>query len=237
MPPIPDKVPTDLEMPRETEVIIIGGGIIGVSAALTLSEQGVPVVLLEKGEIAAEQSSRNWGWCRQQGRDPREMPLIIESLRLWRQMNKRIQRNVGFSECGILTLAQDDRELEKHHAWSAIGQEHGVNTKRLNRQDVSRHIPECTTNWKGGLFTPSDGRAEPTLAAPAMALAARGLGAQLFTNTAARTIDTHGGRVNGVITERGRITCKTVIVAAGAWTSLFLRNLGVRIPQDRKSVV
>ena len=81
MPPIPDKVLTDLKTPLETEVIIIGGGIIGVSAALTLSEQGVPVVLLEKGEIAAEQSSRNWGWCRQQGRDPREMPLITESLR------------------------------------------------------------------------------------------------------------------------------------------------------------
>ena len=231
MPPIPDKVLTDLKMPLETEVIIIGGGIIGVSAALTLSEQGVPVVLLEKGEIAAEQSSRNWGWCRQQGRDPREMPLITESLRLWREMNTRIQRNVGFSECGILTLAQDERALEKHHAWSMIGQEFGVHTKVLNREDVSSHIPECTTNWNGGLFTPSDGRAEPTLAAPAIALAARSLGAQLFTNTAVRTIDTHGGRVNGVITEHGRITCKTVIVAAGAWTSLFLRNLGIRVPQ------
>ena len=128
MPPIPDPVPTDSELPHETEVIIIGGGIIGVCAALTLAEHGIPVALFEKGEIAAEQSSRNWGWCRQQGRDPREMPLIIESLRLWRGMNTRIQRNVGFSECGVLTLAQNDTELAKQQAWSTIGKEHGVNT-------------------------------------------------------------------------------------------------------------
>ena len=231
MPPIPDHVPTDSEVPHETDVIIIGGGIIGVCAALTLAERGIPVALFEKGQIAAEQSSRNWGWCRQQGRDPREMPLIIESLRLWRSMNTRIQRNVGFSECGVLTLAQNDRELKKHHAWSAIGQEHGVKNKLLNGKDVVQYIPGCTTSWKGGLFTPSDGRAEPTLAAPAIALAARGLGAQLFTNTAVRTIDTQAGRVSGIVTERGRVKCKTVIVAAGAWSSLFLRNLGVRVPQ------
>ena len=231
MPPIPDPVPTNSELPHETEVIIIGGGIIGVCAALTLAEHGIPVALFEKGEIAAEQSSRNWGWCRQQGRDPREMPLIIESLRLWRGMNTRIQRNVGFSECGVLKLAQNDTELAKQHAWSTIGKEHGVNNKLLNGKDVVQHIPECTTSWKGGLFTPSDGRAEPTLAAPAIALAARGLGARLFTNTAVRTIDTQGGRVSGAVTERGRVRCKTVIVAAGAWTSLFLRNLGVRVPQ------
>ena len=231
MPPIPDHVPTDSEVPHETDVIIIGGGIIGVCAALTLAERGIPVALFEKGQIAAEQSSRNWGWCRQQGRDPREMSLIIESLRLWRSMNTRIQRNVGFSECGVLTLAQNDRELKKHHAWSAIGQEHGVKNKLLNGKDVVQYIPGCTTSWKGGLFTPSDGRAEPTLAAPAIALAARGLGAQLFTNTAVRTIDTLAGRVSGIVTERGRVKCKTVIVAAGAWSSLFLRNLGVRVPQ------
>ena len=105
MSPIPDPVPADTEVPRATEVAVIGGGIIGVCASLKLAEQGIPVTLLEKGEIAAEQSSRNWGWCRQQGRDPREMPLIIESLNLWREMSARIGRDVGFNECGVLALS------------------------------------------------------------------------------------------------------------------------------------
>ena len=67
-PPV-DAVSCSESLPHSTEVLIIGGGIIGVSAALTLAERGIPVVLCEKGEIGAEQSSRNWGWCRQQGRD------------------------------------------------------------------------------------------------------------------------------------------------------------------------
>jgi len=231
MSPIPDLVPADTGVPHATEVAVIGGGIIGVCALLKLAEQGIPVTLLEKGEIAAEQSSRNWGWCRQQGRDPREMPLIIRSLNLWGEMNTRIQRDVGFKECGVLALAQSDSELEKHRAWSSIGKEYGVESKLLRGSDVAQHIPGCVTAWTGGLFTPSDGRAEPTLAAPAIALAARSLGARILTNTAVRTIDTQAGQVNGVVTEHGRIQCNTVIVAAGAWTSLFLRNLGIRLPQ------
>ncbi|MBR59571.1 MAG: D-amino-acid oxidase [Myxococcales bacterium] len=231
MSPIPDPVPADTEVPRATEVAVIGGGIIGVCASLKLAEQGIPVTLLEKGEIAAEQSSRNWGWCRQQGRDPREMPLIIESLNLWREMSARIGRDVGFNECGVLALAQSDTDLEKHRDWSSLGQEYGVESKLLRGTEVAQHIPGCATVWTGGLYTPSDGRAEPTLAAPTIALAARSLGAKIFTNTAVRAIDIQAGRVNGVVTEHGRIRCNTVIVAAGAWTSPFLRNLGIRLPQ------
>ena len=71
-PLIPDSFPT-----TPTGVVVIGGGIIGVSAALTLAERGIAVTLCEKGEIGGEQSSRNWGWCRQQGRDPREIPSLL----------------------------------------------------------------------------------------------------------------------------------------------------------------
>ena len=77
MGPYVDSVTSDEMIPAATGVVVIGGGIIGTSAALTLAERGVPVVLCEKGYIACEQSSRNWGWCRQAGRDVREMPLIV----------------------------------------------------------------------------------------------------------------------------------------------------------------
>ena len=115
--PVPDPVSSDPELPPRAEIVIIGGGIIGAASALELAERGLDVVLCEKGEIAAEQSSRNWGWCRQMSRDPREIPLIVKSLRLWRAMNERVEAETGFRECGILYLAQSADELDAKLKW------------------------------------------------------------------------------------------------------------------------
>ena len=87
MAPRVDPVPSDETLPARVDVVIIGGGIIGASAALTLAQRGVSVLLCEKGEIAAEQSSRNWGWCRQQNRDARELPMATKSIDLWEQFS------------------------------------------------------------------------------------------------------------------------------------------------------
>ena len=92
MGPAVDHVPSDPALPARTQVVVIGGGIIGVCTAFFLARKGVPVVLCEKGEIAGEQSSRNWGWCRQMGRDPVEVPLAQEALRLWPEMNTHGRR-------------------------------------------------------------------------------------------------------------------------------------------------
>jgi glycine/D-amino acid oxidase-like deaminating enzyme len=88
MGPYVDSIVPDEVMPAATSVVVIGGGIIGTFAALTLASRGIPVALCEKGYIACEQSSRNWGWCRQAGRDVREMPLIVQSLQLWRERTR-----------------------------------------------------------------------------------------------------------------------------------------------------
>ena len=98
MAPRVDPVRSDEALPARADVVIIGGGIIGASTALFLAEKGVSVALCEKGHIAGEQSSRNWGWCRKMGRDPRELPLIIESLRLWQGMNQRVEAETGFRQ-------------------------------------------------------------------------------------------------------------------------------------------
>lgn len=76
---IPDAVLPSKTLPAHVDVVVIGGGIIGVSTALSLVERGISVAVCEKGLIAGEQSSRNWGWVRQMGRDPAELPLSMES--------------------------------------------------------------------------------------------------------------------------------------------------------------
>jgi glycine/D-amino acid oxidase-like deaminating enzyme len=230
-PPI-DPVAGDPGMPQSTSVVVIGGGIIGACTAFFLARRGIPVVLCEKGEIAAEQSSRNWGWCRKMGRDPRELPLAIEALRLWSEMNTLAGADTGFRRSGIAYLCRDAKDLAKREAWlDQVGKPSQLDSRLLTRDQMSRVLPGLTGRWSGALYTPTDGRAEPAHAAPAIAEAARRLGAGILTRCAVRGIETTGGKVSAAVTERGTIACDSVVLAGGAWSRLFCRPLGLRLPQ------
>lgn len=226
-----EPVPSDETLPARADVVIVGGGIIGTTAALYLAQRGVSVVLCEKGEIAGEQSSRNWGWCRKMVRDPREVPLVIESLRLWGEMNHVVEAETGFRTCGIMYLGDRSEGLDQLGAWLDVAREYQLDTRMIDGAEVARLLPGSEKRWAGALYTPSDGKAEPQLAAPTIAAASRRLGAKIFTRCAVRGVDRATGRVAGVVTERGRIACQSVIVAGGAWSRLFCGNLGIDLPQ------
>src|SRR5436305_14112970 len=231
MAPRVDPVPSDEKVPAKADVVIIGGGIIGTSAALFLAQRGVSTVLCEKGHIAGEQSSRNWGWCRKMARDPREIPLIIESLRLWAGMNQMVEAETGFRTCGIMYLGESAEDLARMEAWLEHAREYQLDTRLIDRADVARLLPGIAKPWAGALYTPSDGKAEPQMAAPAIAAAARRHGASVLQNCAVRGVETAAGRVAAVVTEKGRIACGSVVLAGGAWSRLFCGNLGIGLPQ------
>lgn len=230
MSPAVDPVAPDPTLPGRTDVVIIGGGIIGVTTALFLAEKGIAVALCEKGLIGGEQSSRNWGWCRTMGRDQAEIPLALESLRLWRGMNRRTGRETGFRQPGILYLCETEREVAAQEAWLEQARCHQVDACLLRGAALDDVMPGAARGFIAGLHTPSDGCAEPALAAPAIAEAARDHGAQIFTRTAVRGIETEAGHVSGVVTERGRIACGAVVLAGGAWSRLFAGNAGLDLP-------
>lgn len=231
MPVIPT-IPSDTELPKRAAIVVIGGGIIGTCIALELSERGIDVVLVEKGEIGCEQSSRNWGWCRQMGRDPRELPLARISLDLWRGMNDRIGAETGFRQCGIVYFSETETQLAAKRAWfEANARAYELKTEMITAARAAELLPGATRPFAGGMYTPDDGRAEPFIAAPSIALAARRKGAKIFTNCAARGFETSAGRVSHVVTEKGAIACDTAIVAGGAWTRRFLHNAGVPFKQ------
>ena len=231
MGPYVDSVTSDEVLPAATRVVIIGGGIIGASAALTLASQGIPVVLCEKGYVACEQSSRNWGWCRQAGRDEREMPLIVESLRLWRDMNRLTESETGFRVCGVMYVGEDENAEGQFEAWREMARPYDIGTRIVRGDELKSLMPGASRDYQCGLHVPTDGCAEPQKAAPAIARAAHRKGAVILAHCAVRGIDRAAGRVNAVITERGRIACDTVILAAGAWSGLFCASLGIRLPQ------
>jgi glycine/D-amino acid oxidase-like deaminating enzyme len=231
MAPRVDPVRTDDALPTQADVVVIGGGIIGTSTTLFLAQKGITVVLCEKGHIAGEQSSRNWGWCRKMGRDPREIPLIVESLRLWQRMNATVEAETGFRQCGILYLAETAAELGGFESWLEHARQYQLDTRVLTAAEARKLMPGLTGDWKGALYTASDGKAEPQMAAPAIAEAARRHGAAILTRCAVRGIETAGGRVAAAVTERGRVACSAVVLAGGAWSRLFCGNLGIELPQ------
>ena len=218
-------------LPERADVVVIGGGIAGVTTALFLAEAGVNVTLCEKGVVAAEQSSRNWGWVRQMGRDPAELPLTIESLNLWRDIDRRFGIETGFRETGITYVCRTRAEIAEFTAWEKYGREAGMPSTLLDSAGLQSLLPGIAAQYTLGLHTANDGRAEPERAVPQMASAAERLGATITENCAVRGIETAGGRISGVVTEKGTIAASCVVVAAGAWSRLFLGNLGLNFPQ------
>lgn len=230
MSPALERIAGDDRLPEAVDVVVIGAGIIGTCAAYELARKGATVALVEKGLVGAEQSSRNWGWCRQQGRDRHEIPLARFSLQRWDELQQETGTDLGFRRHGVLWVTKDPAELAAWSRWADFARGLQVHSEVLDAAAVRALIPGTTEPWIGGLHTPSDGRAEPARAAPAIAAAARRLGVTVHQNCAARGIETKGGAVDAVVTETGRIRTGAVLLAGGAWSSLFCDRHGITLP-------
>ncbi|RVV96938.1 FAD-binding oxidoreductase [Mesobaculum littorinae] len=218
-------------LPAEADVVVIGGGVAGVMTAWFCRKAGQRVVLVEKGRVAGEQSSRNWGWIRQQGRDPAELPIVMEAQRIWTAMQAETNEDLGLRQTGTAYLIRNRADLNRYEKWMPFAHEHGLDSRMLTQKETADLLPGAATTWHGALWTASDMRAEPWIAVPALARAAVREGVVIREGCAARRLDIEAGRVAGVVTELGRIRAPRVVLAGGAWSSLFLRAHGIAIPQ------
>ena len=218
-------------LPREADVVVIGGGVVGVFTAYYLARRGVKVALVEKGRVAGEQSSRNWGWCRQQNRDARELPMATQSLDLWEKVAQETGEDTGFRRCGLLYLSQDENELAGWAKWREFARTVGVTTHMLSAEDATERGKATGRKWKGGVFSPTDGTADPSKAVPVAARGIMAAGSTVHQHCAARGLELSAGRVSAVVTEGGTIRAKTVVMAGGAWASSFCNQRGIRFPQ------
>ncbi|WP_315720851.1 MULTISPECIES: FAD-binding oxidoreductase [unclassified Bradyrhizobium] len=223
-------VETSPTLPERADAVVIGGGIVGVFAAYYLARRGLAVALIEKGRIGAEQSSRNWGWCRQQNRDARELPMATLSLDLWERFAGDSGEATGFSRCGLFYLSNDEAELAGWARWGEFAKTAGVTTHMLDGRQASERGAATGRRWKGGVFSPTDGTASPADAAPAVARAILKQGGTVHQMCAVRGVESRGGRLSAVVTERGTIRTSLAVLSAGAWTSSFCHQLGVALP-------
>lgn len=217
-------------LPRQVDVAIIGAGIIGMSTAWALAKAGVRVAVFEKGVIAGEQSSRNWGWIRTVGRDPKELPLAMHAIGLWKEI--QAQHDVGYRQTGVAYLAESQADMDGYRQWLDKAVPLGVPAQLLNRDQLPGLFKtRSERGWVGALHCAADGVAEPDRATHAIARLAIAAGAQVFEQTAVRCLDREGGLTSGIVTEKGRVAADAVVLAGGAWSRLFCGNTGVSFPQ------
>lgn len=215
---------------QHADVVVIGAGIVGCSTAYYLAKRGAAVTVLEKGAIGGEQSSRNWGFVRQQGRDPAELPLAMAANRIWQGLADELDADIEWVQGGNLGLAADEARLQQFRDWLPIAREHGLDTRLLTRAEVLERIPALTGPYLGGMFTPGDGHAQPNLVMAALARAAERHGATIVTDCAAEGFETTGGAVSGVVTRQGVYRAPVVVNAAGAHAGRLARLAGLSLP-------
>jgi glycine/D-amino acid oxidase-like deaminating enzyme len=218
-------------MERDADVVVVGAGIVGCAAAYFLARRGARVVVVERGGVPGEQSRKNWGFVRQQGRDPLEMPLVLEANRMWRGLERELGADLEWTQGGNLALAADAARMARFEAWLPVAREFGLATRLLRARDLGGVVPGLAGDWVGGMHTPGDGHADPEKATDAFAHAAVAQGATLELDCAVQGVTTRAGAVAGVVTERGEIRAPTVVCAAGAWSARLLRTLGLDLPQ------
>jgi glycine/D-amino acid oxidase-like deaminating enzyme len=219
----------DTDLPRETEVVIIGSGLVGICTAWSLAQRGIPVVVCEKGYVGAEQSTRALGWVRVTSREPRDVALNLDSRHQWATLERQLG-GTGYRTTGLIYTASTALEREGYECWLAAVREFGADSRLISTRETRALLPECTGDFDGALYTPGDGCAEPTQAAVRIAEGAHGLGVRIVTQCAARGLERAGGRICGVVTERGTIRAHAVLLAAGTWSGLFCRNEKIDLP-------
>jgi glycine/D-amino acid oxidase-like deaminating enzyme len=156
--------------------------------------------------------------------------MATKSLGLWERFGAETGENTGFSRCGLLYLSNDETELAGWARWCDFARGVGVSTRMLDATEATSRGAATGRAWKGGVFSASDGIADPANAAPSVARAILRRGGSVHQMCAARGLETEGGRVSAVVTERGTIRTKIAILAGGAWSSSFCHQVGIRLP-------
>ena len=201
----------------ESDVAIVGGGIMGLATAFFLRQKGKRAVVLERSELAQEASGLNGGGVRQQGRFGPELPLALDAVKLWERLDSLLGRPTGYRQVGNMFVAETDEQLEALAAESTREAEAGLRTELLDAAQVRELAPGISPHFLGGKLCPTDGHAMPAQTTLALAEAAREAGAQVLTGVRVNRIGVEQGRVNWAGNAEVRVEAPVVLNAAGPW--------------------
>ncbi|MEK0083745.1 NAD(P)/FAD-dependent oxidoreductase [Benzoatithermus flavus] len=204
-------------------VIVVGGGVTGLSAAWWLARRGADVLLLEKGIVGWEASGRNGGGCTHP-----QSPLFLEEQRLWPQMDELLGYPTEWRPYRI-RVALAEADFERFAPWIEMIRHNGLRAERLDPKQVLELCPLASDANLGGWFH-DGGHANPQRTAQAYAWALQDLGGRILQHTMVTGFTTRGGRVTAVETSRGSFACDELVIAAGPQTGVLTALLGQEIP-------
>ncbi len=214
------------------DVAVIGGGLVGSSAALALSQTGMSVALLDRRYCGAQASGVNYGGVRRQGRPPEQLPLSQRAHAVWPRLKALIGIDGEFLRSGHLKLAMSEADMASLEAYAAKVADCGLDLELLGHNELHRRFP-WLGDAVGGSFCAGDGHANPRLVATGFAAAARRAGVHVLENTPVTGVARNGA---GFALEAGeglKLTAGTVINSAGAWADRFAAEFGEPVPLRR----
>ena len=220
-------------LPERADVVIIGGGVMGVSTAYHLVKKGCSdVLLVERNRFFGEESTgRCAGGIRYQFSNEIDIRLSLLSIPMLERFPEELDQEIDLRDCGYLFMLSREEDVKVFQENVARQRSLGVETAWLSAEEVSRRTALVDTNGiLAGTFCPRDGLADPSGVVQGYVKAATRLGASLLTTTEATAIETTGGRVCGVITNRGRVETRVVVNAAGPWAAAVGAMAGIEIP-------
>jgi sarcosine oxidase subunit beta len=218
-------------LPAHVEIVIMGGGVAGCSAALHLAKLGHKVVLFERRLCGGMASGQNYGGVRQQGRLESELPLSFRSRELWGRMAQIVGHDCGFLATGHLKLARTPEQLASLEDWAVMARRHGLEVTLVGGNELHQQHPYLSQEVCGASFCPSDGSANPRVTGPLWARAAEAAGADLREYSPVQALEHEGGGFRVTLADGRAIGCDVLINTAGAWGAELAAQLGEAYPE------
>jgi sarcosine oxidase, subunit beta len=215
---------------KKADVVIIGGGITGLSSGYWLTKAGATVVILEKGRIGWEASSRATGFLSLRGEQPLESPLAVEAERLWQTLDVELDSPTEWKSSGRLWAAVQQDEWDELQETFKLFEQTGIPFRLVDGKEARKIVPCLPENVIGGIHTSRSGHANPQRTTQAFAWAFLRNGGTILENTPAVGIQVVNGKIRGVQTPNGTIDTNTVVNCAGPQVGLIGEMAGVNVP-------